>query len=61
MDILATIADRKITEAMARGDLDNLARNGLLHNFILTRRRNGATRTNKPRQIMVIELAFGVA
>lgn len=24
MDILATIAERKITEAMARGDLDNL-------------------------------------
>ncbi len=25
MDILATIAERKITEAMARGELDNLA------------------------------------
>ncbi|MDU0460991.1 MAG: DUF1992 domain-containing protein [Geobacteraceae bacterium] len=25
MDILATIAERKITEALARGGLDNLA------------------------------------
>lgn len=25
MDIMATIAERKITEALARGELDNLA------------------------------------